>query len=226
VIALTDSSGALVAGYAYTPYGALSSRTGTVNTELQYTGQYTDAESGLLYLRARYYDPATAQFLTVDPAVRTTLSPYGYVGGDPLNNGDPSGLCGWCKVVTGGVAGTVWATSSGGDSSGGSGASGGGSSGGGARSATECEKDAIDYALKPDQVEHVFGKAIHNLQGLVNDMGGRENAMHALIKSVGKVPDGIYGTSNPLIREVGNYTITIRGRMMDGVFKISTAFIP
>jgi RHS repeat-associated protein len=27
-----------------------------------------DAESGLQYLRARYYDPATAQFLTRDPA--------------------------------------------------------------------------------------------------------------------------------------------------------------
>jgi len=41
---------------------------------------------------ARYYDPATAQFLTVDPMVATTLSPYGYVAGDPVNAGDPSGL--------------------------------------------------------------------------------------------------------------------------------------
>jgi RHS repeat-associated protein len=40
---------------------------------------------------ARYYDPATAQFLTVDPDVDTTLSPYGYVAGDPLNDTDPSG---------------------------------------------------------------------------------------------------------------------------------------
>jgi uncharacterized protein RhaS with RHS repeats len=41
---------------------------------------------------ARYYDPATAQFLTVDPDVATTLSPYGYVAGDPLNASDPGGL--------------------------------------------------------------------------------------------------------------------------------------
>jgi len=41
---------------------------------------------------ARYYDPATAQFLTVDPKVATTLSPYGYAKGDPLNLGDPLGL--------------------------------------------------------------------------------------------------------------------------------------
>jgi uncharacterized protein RhaS with RHS repeats len=40
---------------------------------------------------ARYYDPAIGQFLTVDPDVATTLSPYGYVAGDPLNDTDPSG---------------------------------------------------------------------------------------------------------------------------------------
>jgi hypothetical protein len=44
---------------------------------------------------ARYYDPATGQFLTVDPMVATTLSPYGYVAGNPLNATDPTGLmCG------------------------------------------------------------------------------------------------------------------------------------
>ncbi len=44
----------------------------------------------------------TARFLTVDPALDLTRSPYGYVGGNPLNDADPSGLCGfWCKVGTG-----------------------------------------------------------------------------------------------------------------------------
>jgi RHS repeat-associated protein len=50
--------------------------------------------TGFHYLRARYYDPVTGQFLTVDPNVATTLSPYGYVEGDPLNSADPSGKCG------------------------------------------------------------------------------------------------------------------------------------
>lgn len=44
------------------------------------------------YLRARYYDPATAQFLSRDPMVATTRSPYGYVAGNPLNQSDPWGL--------------------------------------------------------------------------------------------------------------------------------------
>ncbi len=43
---------------------------------------------------ARYYDPTVGQFLTVDPAVATTLSPYGYLAGNPLNGTDPSGDCG------------------------------------------------------------------------------------------------------------------------------------
>jgi RHS repeat-associated protein len=52
-------------------------------------------ETGLIYLTNRYYDPATAQFLTVDPLANLTQSPYGYVGDNPLNGTDPSGLWGW-----------------------------------------------------------------------------------------------------------------------------------
>ncbi|MER7707803.1 RHS repeat-associated core domain-containing protein [Kitasatospora sp. NPDC097605] len=89
--ALTDTAGAVVGSFAYTPYGAPAGQSGTVSTPLRYSGQYTDAESGLIYLRARYYDPATAQFLTVDPAVRSTRSTYGYTEGNPLNGTDPSG---------------------------------------------------------------------------------------------------------------------------------------
>lgn len=88
--ALTDAAGAVTGTYGYTQYGVVSAHTGT-STPLQYSGQYADAETGLTYLRARYYDPATAQFLTVDPEVRRTLSAYGYVDNNPLNHADPSG---------------------------------------------------------------------------------------------------------------------------------------
>ncbi|HWO67781.1 MAG TPA: RHS repeat-associated core domain-containing protein, partial [Umezawaea sp.] len=99
--ALVNGSGTIVARYGYTEYG-VASRTGTASTPMQYTGQYTDAETGFVYLRARYYDPATALFLTVDPKVNDTGTPYIYVGGDPLNDVDPSGLCSfWCWVGTG-----------------------------------------------------------------------------------------------------------------------------
>jgi hypothetical protein len=43
-------------------------------------------------LLGRYYDPATAQFLTRDPLDALTQSAYGYVGDNPLNGVDPLGL--------------------------------------------------------------------------------------------------------------------------------------
>ena len=73
-------------------YGALKSKTGKVTTPLLYAGQYRDAESGLYYLRARYYDPTTGQFLSVDPLLSITGQPYFYAEDDPLNSEDPSGL--------------------------------------------------------------------------------------------------------------------------------------
>jgi RHS repeat-associated protein len=55
------------------------------------------------YTLNRYYDPATSQFLSVDPLVDITQQPYQYVGDDPLNGTDPTGLfCGgplFCPVT-------------------------------------------------------------------------------------------------------------------------------
>jgi hypothetical protein len=58
-------------------------------------------------MRARTYDPSTAQFLTRDPWVALTGEPYSYVGDNPLTFSDPTGRCSvWCVVgvVAGGVA--------------------------------------------------------------------------------------------------------------------------
>jgi RHS repeat-associated protein len=91
---LVNSSGAVQASYTYDAYGNVIGRTGTVANPFGYDGQFNDAESGLIYLRARYYDPATAQFLVVDPA-RADINPYGYARQDPLNRFDPTGLSVW-----------------------------------------------------------------------------------------------------------------------------------
>ena len=42
-----------------------------------------------------FYDPTTAQFLSRDPINPLTRSPYGYVGNNPLDGTDPSGLMCW-----------------------------------------------------------------------------------------------------------------------------------
>jgi RHS repeat-associated protein len=89
--ALTNSTGTVVATYGYDAYGNVTGKTGSVTNPFQYAGQYTDAESGLEYLRARYYDAAIGQFLTRDPLIGLTQQAYGYTKGDPLNVIDPSG---------------------------------------------------------------------------------------------------------------------------------------
>ena len=89
---ITDTSAVTKATYTYDPYGNITSSSVSVPNPLQYDGQYTDAETGLIYLRNRYYDPTTAQFLTQDPAISTSSSPYAYVAGNPLNATDLAGL--------------------------------------------------------------------------------------------------------------------------------------
>ena len=68
----------------------------TAITPIGWAGDYKDTETGYVYLRARYYDPATAQFLTRDPMEALTRSAYGYVNNNPINATDPTGL--WCLV--------------------------------------------------------------------------------------------------------------------------------
>jgi len=59
---------------------------------LRYAGYAYDAESGLYYCSARYYDPLTCQFLTRDPAKADgEESAYQYCGGCPTNGVDPTG---------------------------------------------------------------------------------------------------------------------------------------
>jgi RHS repeat-associated protein len=90
---LTNSEGKASGKYTYTPYGAVEGNEGSATTPLGYDGQYRSEDTGLIYLRARVYDPSTAQFMNVDPIVVQTGEAYAYVGGNPVNEVDPGGLC-------------------------------------------------------------------------------------------------------------------------------------
>ena len=76
--------------YSYDAFGNVLDKTGDTNPFL-YSGEYFDYESGLLYLRARYYDSSVGAFISEDPA-RDGLNWYVYCGGNPVNFVDTLGL--------------------------------------------------------------------------------------------------------------------------------------
>jgi len=58
---LTDSGGTIANSYVYDSYGRTLTLSETVIQPYTYTGREHDAESGLYYYRARYYDPTTGR---------------------------------------------------------------------------------------------------------------------------------------------------------------------
>src|SRR5207248_1120564 len=61
----------------------------TINNPFQFAGEYADQESGLVYLRSRFYDSSTASFLSRDP--KGMIQTYAYAADSPLNAIDPGG---------------------------------------------------------------------------------------------------------------------------------------
>jgi len=57
----------------------------------RYCGEYFDEETGLIYLRNRYYDPSIGRFITEDP-IKDGFNWYTYCGNNPVNRWDPWGL--------------------------------------------------------------------------------------------------------------------------------------
>jgi RHS repeat-associated protein len=106
---LTGSTGTVTGKCTYGAYGATTCE-GATTTPLGYEAQYTSSDTGLIYMRARTYDPATGQFLSVDPLTAITRAPYNYAGDSPPNAGDPTGLFeiggGWSQEVFGNLPGT------------------------------------------------------------------------------------------------------------------------
>jgi RHS repeat-associated protein len=92
---LVDENGVVLNHINYDSFGRVVSQTdASVEFRYGYTGREQDAETGLDYYRARYYDPTVGEFISEDPigfrAGDTNLTRY--VGNNPTNFVDPSGL--------------------------------------------------------------------------------------------------------------------------------------
>ena len=76
----------------YDAYGNKIEKSGTTNdTPFGYCGEYFDKESGLIYLRNRYYDSESGRFITEDP-IRDGVNWYVYCSGNPVLFVDSTGL--------------------------------------------------------------------------------------------------------------------------------------
>jgi RHS repeat-associated protein len=89
-------SAASLQSHAYGPYGnPRITNAATVPTGRGYINERFDAETGLQYLHARYYDPELGRFLTPDwwdPWKEgVDVNRYAYAGNDPINFSDPNG---------------------------------------------------------------------------------------------------------------------------------------
>ncbi len=56
VVQIVDENGNIVNSYNYDEWGNILNQTEQISNPIKYAGEYYDEESGLYYLRARYYD--------------------------------------------------------------------------------------------------------------------------------------------------------------------------
>ena len=101
VLRVYDRSGSVAAEYAYDAYGncEVFADVGGIASlnPFRYRGYYFDAETGLYYLNARYYDPRLGRFLSpdslsyLDPSAAAGMNLYAYCQCDPVNYSDGSG---------------------------------------------------------------------------------------------------------------------------------------
>ncbi len=94
-IALTDGNGNPTDLIEYSSYGTTTYRYGTNTTPFLYNGRFgvqTDP-NGLLYMRARYYNPYVSRFINADPSgFGGGLNFYLFCNDNPISNEDPFGL--------------------------------------------------------------------------------------------------------------------------------------
>ena len=91
VVELYDEDGEYVRDYRYDAFGNQKTANANDTNPFRYAGEYYDKETGLIYLRNRYYDTRTGRFITEDP-IRDGLNWYVYCGNNPVMFVDPLGL--------------------------------------------------------------------------------------------------------------------------------------
>ena len=91
-----------------------------------------------------------------------------------------------------------------------------------------CQLQPVNNSVDANKLNHIFGKAEHNLDEFVHFFNGnQEQAYSALLKETVKYikANNISGMFQNITLNVNGFNITVRGNVVDGVVKIGTAFI-
>ena len=88
---ITDCDGTVLNHYAYDAFGNRTVEEETVENRFGFAGEMMDAVTGQYYLRARFYNPVIARFLSEDTYYGDGLNLYAYCHNNPVGYVDPSG---------------------------------------------------------------------------------------------------------------------------------------
>lgn len=113
VVAITDSTGAVIANYTYDEWGNITDISGNTNiantNPLRYRGYYYDNETGYYYLQSRYYDAGISRFINSDiydmagaaSQISESSNLMSYCYNNPINSSDMYGDSSWVPMSKG-----------------------------------------------------------------------------------------------------------------------------
>ena len=255
--AATNAAGVVIWREAYRGYGErLKNEAGATANKVWYTSRHQDEDTGLVYMGARYYDPALGRFLSADSVGFSELNShsfnrYSYAYDNPSRFKDPDGRtplsiallevakqtgAGYLLGVAadsvsqyaafGEVSLSLAATSNAAVAGGASGLLSGAVSGALKGFAALANAKTL-AAVDQNKLKHIFGKSEHNLNSLVSHFGSEEKAFVAMQEATGTaVRSQGIKSVFELPVKIGVDTVTVRGTVVDDAVKIGTAFIP
>jgi len=256
----TNQDGQVIWRESYRPYGErLVNSAAASGNAVWFTSRRQDAESGLVYMGARHYDPVAGRFVSMDPVGFDegnihSFNRYAYANNNPYRYKDPDGRsplgifafevakhtgAGYVIGVAAdaisqgaafgsvdwGIAATSSAAIAGGEAGLLAGAFTGASA---ARDAAQAAKGAV-RAVDPNKLNHIFGKAGHNLDDVVMAAGSREAAFGAMERGTqaaldaGKLATDSHGVFRTVVN-VGGADVTVKGTVVEGVARIGSAW--
>lgn len=237
VAAESNSAGQIIKRVHYEPFG--EQRPTQLSNETAYTGHVYDADIGLTYMGARYYDPVIGRFYSDDPVAfsfkdPTTFNRYSYVSNNPYKYVDPDGKR---KALIKFLQNLFSGKKKGGRDS----KKGAGQQVGDKVDQSKANIKKVDKVddkktgnqpsgqtsgnIDENKLRHLFGKPQHKLDDLVKTYGSEKEAFLALQRATQEAVKkqkikGIFETTV----KVGGETVKVRGNVVNGVVKIGTAF--